>query len=187
MTYAFTDCICRSHDHNKHCLIIMLNLGFEPQREQEIFLSSKIIQTGSGAHQASVRDLCLFIRGTGLLNLCWIEYLGLHNMPKAAVHLGQKLTSPNEEVEEKEDRQTKPLYCKRRHFTLSLNLLRPIVRHIVNRICKRKWNFTERGLSHIALFYSVQDALHHVTYDGRNRTSEGIHPASSVAERPSCL
>jgi len=30
---------------------------------------------------ASVRDLCLFIRGAGLLN----EILGLHNKPKAAV------------------------------------------------------------------------------------------------------
>jgi hypothetical protein len=37
---------------------------------------------------ASVRDLCLFIRGTGLLNLCWMEYLGSHNKPKAAVHIG---------------------------------------------------------------------------------------------------
>ena len=34
-------------------VIIMLNLGFKPQWGQEIFLFSKIIQTGSGAHQAS--------------------------------------------------------------------------------------------------------------------------------------
>ena len=32
--------------------------------------------------KASVRDLCLFIRGTGLLNLCWKQCLGLHNKPK---------------------------------------------------------------------------------------------------------
>jgi hypothetical protein len=37
---------------------------------------------------ASVYDLCLFIRGTGLLNLCCLECLGLHNKPKAAVHPG---------------------------------------------------------------------------------------------------
>jgi len=29
--------------------------------------------------KASVRDLCLFIRSTGLLNLCWKQCLGLHN------------------------------------------------------------------------------------------------------------
>jgi hypothetical protein len=51
---------------------------------------------------ASVRDLCLFIRGTGLLNLC-IEYLGLHNKPKAEVHPGQELTGPKEEEEEEEE------------------------------------------------------------------------------------
>ena len=32
--------------------------------------------------KASVRDLCLFIRSTGLLNLCWKQCLGLHNKPK---------------------------------------------------------------------------------------------------------
>ena len=32
---------------------------------------------------ASVRDLCLFIRDTGLLNLYGLEYLGLHDKPKA--------------------------------------------------------------------------------------------------------
>jgi hypothetical protein len=37
---------------------------------------------------ASVYDLCLFIRGKGLLNLCQLEYLGLHNKPKAVVHPG---------------------------------------------------------------------------------------------------
>jgi hypothetical protein len=29
-----------------------------------------------------------------------MEYLGLHNKPKAAVYLGQKLTRPKEEEEE---------------------------------------------------------------------------------------
>jgi len=46
---------------------------------------------------ASVRDLCLFIRGTGLFSLYWLEYLGLHNKPKAEVHPGHKLTGPKEE------------------------------------------------------------------------------------------
>jgi hypothetical protein len=49
---------------------------------------------------ASVRDLCLFIRGTVLLNLYWLEYFGLHNKPKAEVHPGHKLTGPKEEEEE---------------------------------------------------------------------------------------
>jgi len=40
---------------------------------------------------ASVRDLCLFIRGTGLLNVYWLEYLDLYNKPKVEVHLGHKL------------------------------------------------------------------------------------------------
>ena len=43
---------------------------------------------------ASVRDLCLFIRGTGLL-----EYLGLRNKPKVEVHPRHKLTGPKEEDE----------------------------------------------------------------------------------------
>jgi hypothetical protein len=30
-----------------------------------------------------------------------LEYLGLHNKPKAEVHLGHKLTAPKEEEEEK--------------------------------------------------------------------------------------
>jgi hypothetical protein len=58
------------------------------------FVESKGIST------ASVRDICLFIRGTGLLNVYWLEYLGLHNRPKAEVHLGHKVTSPKEIEEE---------------------------------------------------------------------------------------
>jgi hypothetical protein len=54
----------------------------------------------------SVRDLCLFIRGTGLLNRCRTEYLGLYNKPKAEVHPGQKmLTVPKEEEEEEEEEE----------------------------------------------------------------------------------
>jgi hypothetical protein len=50
--------------------------------------------------RASLTDLCLFIRGTGLLNLSWKEYLGQHNKPKAEVHPGHELTGPEEEEEE---------------------------------------------------------------------------------------
>jgi hypothetical protein len=53
------------------------------------FVETKDIST------ASVRNMCLFIRG--LLNLYSLEYLGLHNMPKAEVHPGHKLTGPEEE------------------------------------------------------------------------------------------
>jgi hypothetical protein len=43
----------------------------------------KLIAEPKDISTASVRDLCLFIRGTGLLNLCWMECLGLHNKPTA--------------------------------------------------------------------------------------------------------
>jgi hypothetical protein len=42
----------------------------------------------------SVRDLCLFIRYTWLLNRYWMEHLGLHNKPKAEVHPGQNADGP---------------------------------------------------------------------------------------------
>ena len=38
----------------------------------------------------SVRELCLFIRGTGVLNLYRMEYLGLYNKPKVVVHPERK-------------------------------------------------------------------------------------------------
>jgi len=40
-------------------------------------------------------------------------------------------------------------------FTLSLNLLWPIIRHIITKICKGMWNSTDIGLSNIVLFYNV--------------------------------
>ena len=46
---------------------------------------------------ALVRDLCLFIRGTGLMNLFSMNYLGLHNKHKAEVHPEHMLTGPKEE------------------------------------------------------------------------------------------
>ena len=39
----------------------------------------------------------LLIRGTGLLILYSLQYLGLHNKPKVDVHPGHKLTGPEEE------------------------------------------------------------------------------------------
>jgi hypothetical protein len=59
----------------------------------------KLIVEPKDISTASVRDLCLFIRGTGLLNLCWMESLGLYNKPKADVDPGHKLTGPKEEEE----------------------------------------------------------------------------------------
>jgi len=49
---------------------------------------------------ASVRDLCLFIRGTGLSNPYSLEYLGLYNKPKVEVRPWHKVTGPKEEEEE---------------------------------------------------------------------------------------
>ena len=43
------------------------------------------------------QDLCLFIRGAGLMNLCKMNYLGLHNKPKAEVHPEHMRTGPKEE------------------------------------------------------------------------------------------
>jgi hypothetical protein len=65
--------ICHCEALARQCFNVFGNLDVEP----------KDIST------ASVRNLYLFIRGTGLLNLCWMEYLGLHNKPKAAVHIGE--------------------------------------------------------------------------------------------------
>jgi hypothetical protein len=45
----------------------------------KLFVEPKEIST------ASVRDLCLFIRETGLLNLCCTVCLGLHNRPQTEV------------------------------------------------------------------------------------------------------
>jgi ribonuclease HI len=63
----------------------------------------KLFVEPKDASSASVRDLCLYIGGIGLLNLCSMECLRLHNKPKAAVHPGHKLMGPKEE-EEGEDK-----------------------------------------------------------------------------------
>ena len=34
------------------------------------------------------------------MNLCWMNYLGLHNKPKGEVHLEHMRTGPREEEEE---------------------------------------------------------------------------------------
>jgi hypothetical protein len=69
---------------------------------------------------ASVRDLCHFIGGTGLLNLYWMEYLGLHNKPKAEVHPGHKLTGTKEEDKELQ------------HTYLMLHILQSILYHLLH-------------------------------------------------------
>ena len=45
---CFTDCVHQSQDYNKHCVIIRLNLGFEPQWLQEIFSSQKLSKLALG-------------------------------------------------------------------------------------------------------------------------------------------
>ena len=69
---------------------------------QRYSVFGKLIAEPKDISTASVRDLCLFIRGTGLLNLCCTECLGLHNKPKAEVHPGHKLTGSKEEEEEED-------------------------------------------------------------------------------------
>jgi len=51
----------------------------------------KLIVKPKDISTASVRDPRLFIRGTGLLNLCSMEYFGLYNKPKAMVRPERKL------------------------------------------------------------------------------------------------
>jgi hypothetical protein len=46
---------------------------------------------------ASLKDLPLFVRGTGLINLCRENNTGLHNKSKAAVHPELLPTGPLEE------------------------------------------------------------------------------------------
>jgi hypothetical protein len=57
----------------------------------------KLIVEPKDINKASLRDLCLFVRGTGLLNLCWMEYLGLYNKPKAVVQPERKKKKKEEE------------------------------------------------------------------------------------------
>jgi hypothetical protein len=54
----------------------------------------------------SVRNLCLFIRDTGLLNLSRMYCLGLHNKPAGyGVSGANFLTGPIEEEEEEEEKE----------------------------------------------------------------------------------
>jgi hypothetical protein len=53
---------------------------------QHYNFSGKLFAKPKNIRTASLKDLCLFIRDTGLLNLCPMEYLGLHNKPKTTVH-----------------------------------------------------------------------------------------------------
>jgi hypothetical protein len=66
---------------------------------QRYSVFGKLLADPKDISSASVRDRCLYIRGTGLLNRCWMECLGLHNKPKAEMHLGHLLTGPKEEEE----------------------------------------------------------------------------------------
>jgi hypothetical protein len=43
---------------------------------------------------ASLKDLCLFVRDTGLINLCLWNNIGLYNKPKAEVNPELLLTGP---------------------------------------------------------------------------------------------
>jgi hypothetical protein len=41
------------------------------------------------------------MRGTGLLDLCGLEYIGQYHKPMAEMHPGQRLTGPIEEEKKK--------------------------------------------------------------------------------------
>jgi hypothetical protein len=90
------------------------------------------------------------MRGTGLLNLCWMECLGLHNKPKAEVHLGHKLTGPKEEEES-------PTQILALHLCISTHLvtmsevvvLYSLVCPIVSCILSRTWRARLSNWSHL--------------------------------------
>jgi hypothetical protein len=54
----------------------------------------------------SVRDLCLFIEGTGLWSLGWIKVFRVHNKPWAAVLAGRLRRRALEEKKEKEKKNS---------------------------------------------------------------------------------
>ena len=66
----------------------------EALARQHYNVFGKLIVEPKDISTASVRDLCRFIRGTGLLNLCWKDCLGLYSKPKAVVHPERKLMGP---------------------------------------------------------------------------------------------
>jgi hypothetical protein len=68
----------------------------EALARQRYNVFGKLFAEPTDISTASVRVFCLYIRGTGLLNRCWMECLGLHSKPKAAVNRGHLLTGPRE-------------------------------------------------------------------------------------------
>jgi len=71
----------------------------EALARQRYDVFGKLIVEPKDISTASVRDLCLFIRGTGVIESVLNECLGLYNKPKAEVHLGYNLMGPKEEEE----------------------------------------------------------------------------------------
>ena len=61
---------------------------------QHYNIFGRLIAEPKDISTTSVRDLCLFIRGTGLLNLCWMKCWGLNNKPMAEAHPGHMLMGP---------------------------------------------------------------------------------------------
>jgi hypothetical protein len=75
----------------------------EALARQRYNVFGRLIAEPKDISTASIRDLCLFIRGAVLLNLCLMKFLWLHNKPTAEVNPGHMLTGPKEEEEEGED------------------------------------------------------------------------------------
>ena len=67
----------------------------EALARQRYTFSGKLFAEPKDISTAYLKDLCLFVRGTGLMNL----YLRLHNKPKAAVHQELLPTGPLEREE----------------------------------------------------------------------------------------
>ena len=70
----------------------------------------KLIVEPKDISRASVRDLCLFIRGTGLLNLCWMEFWDCT--------ISLRLTGPKEEEEEPSNNSSPAAFYWTRRFMM---------------------------------------------------------------------
>ena len=128
----------------------------------------RLIAEPKDTSTTSIRYLCLFIRGTGLPNLCWMKCLRLHNKPMAEVRLEHMPTGPKEELHEEEegsvwtggksrptgirslDRSARSQSLYRLSYPAHRNLcskrksLSPLSRHVIRKPCVKNYYWTLR-------------------------------------------
>jgi hypothetical protein len=90
-THLHTCRFCKEKDETVQHIICCC----EALAHQRFNVFGYLVVEPTDIHTASVRDLCLLIRGKRLRNLGSIQYLGLHNKPMAVVLPGAfMLTGP---------------------------------------------------------------------------------------------